>query len=330
MYYEVFMSRSVRQIVIAPAFVAFWSLAGCTGSTADTSVPVDSPSDSVDSADTAPDVVPVWNDSHIETSSTFHGVYASGEGTYIVGTEGKAFAGTAAVGFTDLVAPVDVDLRDLWGSGSSQTLSLVAVGQEGHILHYAAGAWTDEDLGTNNFEGVGGSGPNAIYAVGWGGIYESVGAEWNFVTAPDGVRLNDVWGLGGDAVAVGEDGDAAVRTGGQWASTSTAVTTSLHAVSGVAANDVWAVGESGTVLHWDGAAWTLVTVPTTQSLWAVWAATANDVFVVGNNGTALYFDGTVWKDLPTGVVNNLYAVHGSSPTNVWAVGNRGAAIQYKP
>lgn len=318
--------------LLAPS-LALWSalsLAACTGSPTDTSAPTDSPVDSSDSADTAVEVVPVWKDAHIETSATFHGVYASGEGTYIVGTEGKAYVGTASVGFTAITPPVGVDLNDLWGAGASQTLELYAVGDEGHVLHFINDAWSDEDLGTNNFEGAGGSGPNALYAVGWGGIYEANGAGWTFVSTPDGGRLNDVWGVGSDAVAVGEDGFAAVRRGGAWEAAGTAVSDSLHAVSGTSPSDVWAVGELGTVLHWDGASWTLMTVPTEQSLWAVWAATPTDVFVVGNNGTALYYNGTVWTDLPTGVVNNLYAVHGSSPKNVWAVGNRGAAIQYKP
>lgn len=305
--------------------LALLALAGCTGGPSDTSAPQETAADTSDTSA----VVPVWTDSHIETSSTFHGVYASGSGTYVVGTEAKAYVGTASVGFTEIAPPVDVDLRDLWGEGASESLQLYAVGYEGHVLGYAAEAWTDADLGTNNFEGTGGS-AGALYAVGWGGIYEFDGAAWTSQAAPDGARLNDVWGTGGDAVAVGEEGDAAVRSGGVWTSTTTAVTTTLHAVSGVAADDVWAVGEDGTVLHWDGSTWTLVTVPTTQTLWGVWVYSAADVFVVGNNGTALYYDGTTWIDMPTGVANNLYAVHGSSPTNVWAVGNRGAAIQYKP
>lgn len=313
------------------SLLALLLLSACTGNPKDTSTPSDSqPTDS----DTSPDVTPVWTDNHIETSSTFHGVYASGQGTYIVGTEGKAYVGTTAVGFTDLIAPISVDFRDLWGQGAGDTLNLYVAGEEGHILNLAGDAWTDNDLGTNNFEGLGGSDPGTLYAVGWGGIYESQTSDpagaWTFVSAPDGARLNDVWGLGADAVAVGEDGAAVVRSGGTWASTGTPVTATLHAVSGSGANDAWAVGESGTVLHWDGGAWTLVTVPTTQSLWAVWCASDKDVFVVGNNGTALYYDGSTWVDLPTGVPNNLYAVHGSSATNVWAAGNRGMALQYKP
>ncbi len=312
-------------------FAPLLLISACTGSKQDTSTPTDS---HTGDSDTAPVVVPVWTDNHIETSSTFHGVYASGQGTYIVGTDGKAYVGTTSVGFTDLVAPVSVDFRDLWGQGAGDTLNLYVAGQEGHILNLAGDTWTDNDLGTNNFEGLGGSDAATLYAVGWGGIYESQGADpsgaWTFVHSPNGVRLDDVWGSGADAVAVGEDGGAAVRVGGTWTASVTPVTVSLHGVSGSAANDVWAVGESGTVLHWDGSAWTLVTVPTTQSLWAVWCASDKDVFVVGNNGTALYWDGTTWKDLPTGVANNLYAVHGSSATNVWAVGNRGMALQYKP
>ncbi len=303
-------------------------LAACTGGTSDSVVPDSHASDST--SDTGTVVTPVWTNCHIETSSTFHGVYASGEGTYIVGSGGQGWVGTASVGFSAVTPPVTVDLHDLWGTGSGDTVELYAAGDEGHIEHYANSAWTDSDLGTNNFEGLGGSGPSALYSVGWGGIYESDGTNWTFVSPPGQERLNDVWGSAGDAVAVGEDGAAAVRSGGTWTSSTTGVQGGLHSVSGTTASDVWAVGDAGTVLHFDGNAWSVIAVPTTLTLWGVWAADASDVFAVGDGGLALHYDGSTWTSLPTGVNNNLYAVHGSSATNVWAVGNLGAAIQYKP
>ncbi|MSP57186.1 MAG: hypothetical protein EXR69_16550 [Myxococcales bacterium] len=305
-------------------------LAACTGAQADSGPAGDADTDADTDTDTSPDVVPVWTNSHIETSSTFHGVYASGSGTYIVGTDGKAFVGTASVGFTEISPSAGVDLRDLWGSGAGDALQLRAAGHEGHILSYSSEVWADTDLGTNNFEGIGGAESSALYSVGWGGIYESDGADWNFVTPPGGARFNDVWGAGEDAIAVGEGGEAAVRSGGGWQASVTPVTVGLHAVSGSAANDVWAVGEAGTILHWDGVTWSAVASPVTVSIWGVWVADANNVFIVGDNGVALHYNGSIWIDLPTGVNNNLYAVHGSSATNVWAVGNLGAAIQYKP
>lgn len=285
-----------------------------------------------DTADTSePDVVPVWEEHRVETSSTLQGIYASGEGVYVVGTGGKAWVGGATDAWASMDPEVDEnDLTDLWGSGAGTTLELVAPAKSGYVARFTGGAWTVEDLGTSNHEGIGGSGIEALFAVGWGGIYRFDGAAWTFEAPPNNERLNDVYGVGEEAIAVGEEGAIVRRAAiGTWEAQDAGVSVNLNGVAGVSVDDVWAVGDEGTVVHWDGAAWTVVDAGTTASLWAVFAPSATAVYVVGNNGTALRWDGAAFEELPTGVDNNLYAIHGVSADNVWAVGNRGMAIQYK-
>ncbi len=320
--------------------LALLGLAACTGAPADTATDTDADADTDTDTDTDSDTdadtdtdtpESVWTAFSIGTSSTLNGVYASGAGVYMVGTDGGTFGGSAAAGWTSLDAPVDgADLTDLVGFGSGDALALVASASQGLVARYNTGAWSVEDVGTANHEGVGGDAADSLFAVSAGGAYRWDGAAWTFERIPDGARLSDVYAVGGDAVAVGDDGVVVRRDASAWTTEDSGVRVNLNAVHGVSMDDLWAVGEEGTALHWTGAAWEPTDSGTTVTLWAVWAASADAVFAVGNNGVALRWDGSAWERLYMSESNNLYAVHGASATNVWAVGNRGHAAQYKP
>lgn len=303
-------------------------LVACTsgkpGETGDTD-PVDTDVDTGDSGPVDPE--PVWESFPVQTASTLNGVYVDGTTVYAAGTLGEAWSG-GADGWTDLAPPLDDnDVGDLWGSGTGEGVILVAPAASGLVGRWSTGAWEVEDLGTSTFDGVGGSNANAVFVVGWGGIYYSDGVSWTFETAPGYPQLNDIFAVNSDAVAVGEGGAAAVRRDGAWESTASGTTVRLNGVSGVAPDDAWAVGMDGVVLRWDGTAWTAVESGTTEALWAVHALSESEVYVVGNRGVALRWNGAAFEDLPTGVANNLYGVYAASAGNVWAVGNRGAAIR---
>ncbi len=309
-------------------------LVACTGSSdGETGAPADSSSGTTPIQDSGePEPVPVWSSYRVETSSTFNGVYPSGEGVYLVGTAGAVYVGGASGSWTAMPPDLDdVDFTDVWGAGAGDSIRLVASATSGNIARYTAGGWTVEDIGTSNHNGVGGSAIESLFAVSFGGIYAYDGVTWAFEAPPENERLNDVWGLGGEAFAVGEGGAILRRaTGGGWTRTDlVGVTANLNGVAGSSLSDVWAVGADGVALHYDGTAWTSVPTGVTSALWAVFAPAPTSVYAVGNNGVALFWNGTEWTALPTGVDNNLYAVAGASATNVWAVGNRGAAIQYK-
>ncbi len=73
------------------------------------------------------------------------------------------------------------------------------------------------------------------------------------------------------------------------------VTTTLRAVFGFSADDVWAVGDAATVIHWDGTTWTKLTTPfdsesVKPKLLSIWGSGPKDVWI-GGRGTMLHFEG---------------------------------------
>lgn len=289
----------------------------------------DGGSDDGGSGDTSATEEPVWTEDGIETSATLTGVYASGDGLYVVADEGRSWARSAGA-WASLTVDVDgADLNGLWGSGTGASLSMVGVGDAGNIISWVGGGWQAEDVGTANFESVHGADASLLMAVGWGGLYSNGQGEWAYEAISGSPRFNHVWYNGAAAFAVGEEGVIGSWTqGGEWTVTQTKDRRALYGVAAVSASNAYAVGEKGTVLRWDGATWNEEDLGTSSSFWAVYAASASAVFIVGSNGAAYKYDGAAWTKLPTGVDNNLYAVHGSSATSVWAVGNRGIALQY--
>ncbi len=304
-------------------------LLAVTACTTDT--PVDS-ADTGDTADTAEDTTPVWTQLRIESSSTINGIYASGGGVFAVGTGGFAWSGSGGE-WTFMDIDVDgADITDLWGQGKDDDAVLAASTEGGTVAQFsAAGGWTTGTMGdTSALKGVGGSDVSSLFAVGWGRAWSYDGSAWVYETIPEtGNKLNDVYGAGEKAFAVGDEGASLVRQGGAWSRVDTGVEVALNAVDGSGPSDVWAVGEAGTVLHNTGDGWELEEVPTTETLWAVFVPEEGVVYAVGSNGVAIRKTDGEWTRLYSGVDNILYAIHGATATNVWASGNRGMVLQYK-
>jgi hypothetical protein len=306
------------------------ALAACdnTNDSSDTEADADTDSDS--DSDTDPQVV--WEAERAETSASFTGLYASGQGLYVVSTGGLLWTFKQASGWED---PEDLDigdedLNDVWGIGAGAGLEMMAVGDAGWTMHWYDGGPVTRDLGTANFEGIDGPSAQLLYAVGWGGIYKWDGFNWAYEPVPPGSQVNDVWATVDDAYAVGENGLILHRINGEkgWEAMTSPTNLALFAIGGATVLDLWAVGQDGVLLNFDGAVWTEQTRFTGQSLWDVWGIQNNAVYTVGSSGVAYKWDSEIWTPLPTGVDNVLYAVHGASGTDVWAVGNRGMAIHY--
>ena len=319
--------------------LALATLAACTGAaptdTRDRRDDDDTGSDDGgdDTGDSgAPEETAVWRNFRIETSATLQGVYASGQGVYVIGTEGRSYVGGASTPWVAMDPPVDgVNLTDLWGTGAAETILMYATAEQGLVAKYTQTGWVVEDLGTANHVGAGGSGPDAMYVVGFGGVYRFDGTAWIYEAVPGNVRLNDVFAVGLEAYAVGEGGvilrrDSATSA---WTEMESGTDADLNSITGYSLDNAWAVGADGTALRFDGSRWQTTTTGVTVPLWSVFAPNATDVFAVGNNGVALRYRAGAWESMPTGVSNNLYAVHGVSAANMWAVGNRGTALQFK-
>lgn len=196
------------------------------------------------------------------------------------------------------------------------------------------------------------------------------GSSWSIVPSPnppstfpevelDGVvalATNDVWAVGygeNPAIPLGSGSPADITVIEHWDGTSWSIVSSpnpdqdlnqLHAIAGVASNDLWAVGQRGVggttccpyeslIEHWNGTSWSVVPNPGLTALQGVTAVAANDVWAVGTpaagGGDIIeHWDGTAWIGVAAPTKNDvgggiyLRAVTAVSATDIWAVGDQ--------
>ncbi len=214
------------------------------------------------------------------------------------------------------------------GSQSPGNLGAVPQGAEAgltrdaRVMQPATCSWKvgkSVDPGSNNlFNGVSGSSPSDVWAVG------------KFLTSSsEPSTLAEHWN--GNAWSVATTPNLGVGS-------------VLNAVSSVSAKNVWAVGRqipsSGSVqaliLHFDGSSWSDVVAPTipgdSTAFFDVKAISATDVWALGSATNpsglpapfAAHYDGKAWKIIPTanpGTFGSaLDALAASGPNDVWAAG----------
>ena len=217
--------------------------------------------------------------------------------------------------------------------------------------------------GENLLNGVSGSSPSDVWAVGSlccsgrnfgrGTLTEHWnGSAWTIVPSPDvrlfDDRLNGVAALSPvNAWAVGDIKQSGYRSGNplivHWDGSSwrtapppSGLTGGLRAVSADSAGDLWAVGDDGhgqgVALRLVGGTWVRVPVPHVSSdrLRGVKVFGPNDAWAVGDSGGStlvLHWNGAAWSVVPSpnpdGYSNILNAVDGVSGSDLWAVGQKG-------
>jgi len=330
------MTRSRLTWTLLPLATAALLATACGNKTTDDTATTDTGTGTVTDDTGTTVVVPVWTDASIETAASITGIYAAGaDEAWITMSGGQTRLWQAGSWSTLSLDVDDQDLNGIWGSGSSSSATVVAVGDSGYIATWGSGGWDLTDVGTANFESVDGPSSSDLLAVGWGGIYQNESGEWVFDVNSSGQQINHVWYDGATAAAVGQDGVLGIRTTGskgkgKWEWTQDKDRRSFYGVSGTASDDIYAVGEGGVVLHWDGGAWSDISPTGGKSIWAVWAANADNVYIVGNSGLAMVRTAGAWTDLPTGATSNLYTVHGTGVSDVWAAGGQGLVLRYQP
>lgn len=200
--------------------------------------------------------------------------------------------------------------------------------------------------------GVWGSGPNDVWAVGTRGtVLHGDGASFSPITVDAGsgdvwvsvwgTASNDVWIIGPSFPMHSSGGASAfeARQGSSW-NEQNASTGRLWA--GASAGDrVWLGGETSrrfgaasSVWSYVGDAWTAAgactsNAPCTPTIRSIWAADANTAWAVGDEGGAYAFDasggaGARFVPQNSQTKSDLDAVWGSSASDVWAVGHGGA------
>jgi hypothetical protein len=235
---------------------------------------------------------------------------------------------------TWLNLPIETDeasMNGIWGSGSGNSLKMIAVGADGLISAWNGTTWDIESTGTSIFYAIDGPSVTELIAVGGGGPWDNFSGDWT-ARQVDGDRLslNDVWYDGTTAVAVGDDGIIATYTAGDdtWTYETHDAKLNLYGVSGKNDSDIWAVGEQGLVLHFNGEQWVTVDIGSRTNMWGVWSPEVNLAFAVGANGAAFRIQGNIVDELNTGVNEHLYGVTGTTEANVWAVGSKGLALHF--
>jgi hypothetical protein len=199
-----------------------------------------------------------------------------------------------------------------------------------NIKHYNGSVWTAMPSGTSSaLNGVWGSGPNDVFAVGTSGtILHYNGSTWTAISSSTTWdTLEDVWGSGpNDVFAVGTN-TIVHYNGLTWTSmysSSSDYIVRFRAVWGSGPNDVFAVADVGTILHYNGSTWTAMSSGITGDLYYVWGSGPNDVFAVSEDNTILHYNGTAWTTVYTSTTYWLRGIWGSGPNDVYVVGGRSA------
>jgi hypothetical protein len=132
-------------------------------------------------------------------------VFAVGEAGIVLEQNGSGFKLAGRV--------TDRELRSVWGSDPGD---LVAVGEH-RIVAFSGGAWSEMQVAFDLY-GVGGTGPDDVWAAGEGGalLYYD-GNTWSTPESPTQANLYAVRALADGTLVLAGDGVAYVRTGGgEW------------------------------------------------------------------------------------------------------------------
>jgi len=206
----------------------------------------------------------------VHTSGALADVWgSSAQNLFVVGDAGVArhFDGTSW-------ASVDVggehQLLGVWGSGTTAIWAVGSVplhgqyeGAEAEIYKWTSGAWAkqfgfSEQRGAAGFNGVSGTAPDDVWAVGtkfpsgaaagFAFAAHFDGSSWTAMDAPEDARINrnytDVTSTARDSAWITASGDSCVRFDGSTWSAADASTANLLAI-----DKTWATGRDGKVLR---------------------------------------------------------------------------------
>ncbi|GAB4343568.1 MAG: hypothetical protein Kow0089_19440 [Desulfobulbaceae bacterium] len=204
---------------------------------------------------------------------------------------------------------------------------LIAVGDNGTILHFDGREWTAAASGvTDALNKVWSLSDTNAVAVGASGVaLQYDGTAWTMAADAGDAALLDIWGSDTPATfAVDELGtvyDATFIAAGSPG-------TALRTIFGTADDDLFAAGEAGAVFHDDGTGWAPMVPATTEWLNSLWANASDDVFAVGENGAIVHYDGSGWSAMQSPTARNLNGVCGFGADDVFAVGNDSLVLHY--
>lgn len=217
-------------------------------------------------------------------------------------------------------------------SGTTENLRLIwgasatdiwVVGDNGSILRWNGTAFSRFTGVPGYVTAIMGFSANDVWLVG-SGIYRWNGSAVSSMPNPTGTTLNAVWGTAANNLwAAGYNGGLIRFDGMTWTKVSTGITQNISALWGSSANDVWAVVDGGKFLHFDGTSWSLGTNPTNVYQARIWGSGANDVWVVSRFWGSLRWNGTAWTQVSALASLRPRGISGRGPSDAWLVTDSG-------
>lgn len=212
-------------------------------------------------------------------------------------------------------APLLYDYYDLYMSSPTDgwAAGFDSARTSGGIAHWDGTSWTNVTVPVAFYNGIGGSGPNDIWADDDGGdtMLHWNGATWTAysITALTGSSwMNDVKCLKGDSTNCRAAGSAGLMLRwnagtNAWVVENVGTTATIQWISYVSANELFAVGTGGTVLHYLNGTWTNSVVGSATTKWqGVAMNSATDGWIVGgdpgdngNNAVMRHWNGSTWS-----------------------------------
>src|SRR5262249_53557554 len=125
-----------------------------------------------------------------------------------------------------------------------------------------------------------------------GSLFRHLAGSWVEPTSQRPDLILGLWAAGGAAYAVGTGGTVLYSSGNGFAAGGLGGDQrTVNGVWGAAKNDAWAAGDAGLMVHLVGGTGTAVAAGTTQGLNGIGGSAADDIWAVGAGGTIVHFAG---------------------------------------
>lgn len=139
-----------------------------------------------------------------------------------------------------------------------------------------------------------------------GVLHSERGGRWTQEPITGGVGLTDLKAIEGLLHATADDGAVWRLVGGRWSTLGRARTT-LYAVDGPAADELYAAGDDGLAVWIDGGRVRDLALPTDAPLTSVVTAPSGRTYIAGESGALFVGRGAVWHEVP-GWDGNVYGL----------------------
>jgi hypothetical protein len=206
-----------------------------------------------------------------------------------------------------------------------------ATAGSGNVPLPPALTWTREPSSGLGFEGIWGSGPDDVYAVGRTGtiIHRGSDGMWSLQGSDTGAILTGVWGSGAGDVYASVDSNFILHTtgDGEWEHQPLPAGYTSKDIWGTGATEVLAVVGNGAIRSEGTGSWEIDgTAPNSNVGSALWGSSPTDLYLATSfaNAPTIYHsvgDGT-WRPQAGSPEVTLLDIWGTGPDHIYVAGGR--------